>query len=246
MTSLITIGAKIKWSRGRGGAFENQRAARTHQRQRAVDSGAISGAIDHHVETGLKLIFKLDFKSQSLQTLQFLRMMPADDWFIGFGLEDRRDDRAEASVSEHQNPGVAPERNLVEDFVGGGDRLDEHRGFVGNRVGERAQVALRQGQVVRESAVTRDDPEHAAVGAMSSETIDTCSASPASRVDLAHYPLSNQRLVRTGNDFSHEFMPWHATVSHVAANEFEVCPADSCQLHANQAFASGGSRVGIV
>ena len=104
------------------------------------------------------------------------------------------------------------------------DRLGEDRDLVGQRVGNRVQVALRHRDQVGERAVVIQDAEHRAVRAVRVQAPAAGLARPARAVDLADDAAAGQR---PGFGDADELMAEHAAEAHVALDQLEVGLADA-------------------
>ncbi len=136
--------------------------------------------------------------------------------------------------------------DLLENFVRRRERLDEHRGVVGNRIRNRDQVDVGQPKEFRKGAVAAEDSEHRAIRAMARETGDAHRASAASGVDLAHDAFPADCPVLRFDHAAGEFMPRHSAILHVAARDLEVGPADAGKRDAHDTLARVRDGVGIV
>ncbi len=76
-------GREIDLGGFRGGAFQNDRAARLHHRDCTRQSGAMAGAIDHDVEAVGDRGVGGSRESEIREPFEFLEMMADDEWTSG-------------------------------------------------------------------------------------------------------------------------------------------------------------------
>src|SRR6266851_4980271 len=141
-------------------------------------------------------------------------MMAAHYRIVAFGLEHECDDRAQAAVAEHGDFLVTPYFGLLENFVGGGNRLGENRKLVGNRVRKRREVAIRQREIFGKGAVAAKDSEHGAVGEMAAKEVDTKIKTDECGINLAGEEAPDEPIVSAGNNFADELVARDTSISH--------------------------------
>ncbi len=137
---------------------------------------------------------------------------------------------------------------LLEDLVGRRERFDEDRELVGDRVGNRDQVRIRQPEKFGECAVAAEDSKHGAVRTMARHRAAAPwqLARPHAAFISPDDAPSEQRPIPGCDDFADELVAGDAAIGHVAAGEFEIGAADSGQTHAHDTLAAARGRIGIV
>ena len=136
--------------------------------------------------------------------------------------------------------------DLLENFVGRRERLDEDRELVGNRIWNRDKVALGQTQIVREGTIAAEDAEHCAIRTMTPEAVDASATRTACRIYLADHATAAQCGIFRFDNLADELVAGNSAIAHVALGEFEVGAADSRHPHAHDTLARHLRWFGIV
>src|SRR5262249_50926313 len=175
---------------------------------------------------------------------ELLRMPPREHDLGACAGEHLRDEEPELAVAEHDRPRAADAAQLLQDLEGGGQRLREDRGLIGELVGTPMEHASRNRQQVGEGTVGVDDALHPAGRTVARETRPAPGAGSAAEGDLADDPRPDERGIRRRYALPDPLVPGRAAEAEVPAADLEVGAADAGQAHADHRVLRTGPGLG--
>ena len=123
------------------------------------------------------------------------------------GVQNLGDQQAQLAVAQDRYLRRAGNMDLIEDFAGGGQRLDEDRDLGGDRIGDHVQIAFGQREKFLECAGMFDDSENRAMRAMAAAGL-ACTNRNAPQ-DRLISPTTRRPIRSRGvglDDLAHEFV----------------------------------------
>jgi len=153
------------------------------------------------------------------------------------GQQNLPDQQPQLAVSQHGHGASFRNTNLVQDFAGCRQRLDEHRLLVRHSGRDGVEIALGQSEVFGEGAGMTRNSQHRAPRAMPAETPGAPLTFPAGDVDLADHPPADPLRSVSRDHFPDEFVPGTAAKAVVAPLEFEIGIADAGHAQADERVA---------
>jgi hypothetical protein len=163
--------------------------------------------------------------------------MPAEQVHLGaVGVKDLRDQQAEFPVAQDGHLFAFGDFDLIENFAGGGNRLDEDGVVVGNRFRNAMKVPKGQGEEFAERAGMFHDAEHGSLRTMPAELARAPFAMSAGEIDFAGYAFAGI------DHLADEFVPRRSAKAVIAALEFEVGGADAGGEQADSGETFGHTR----
>jgi hypothetical protein len=127
------------------------------------------------------------------------------------------------------------ERHLLQDGEGSRQRFREHRGLVGDGVGDHE----RDGEVLGERAVRAEDAHDATAGTVPPEAPPAGRATPAGVVDLPDDPLFGD-VGRPVDDLTDELMTRNTGEAHVSGQDLQVGGAHTGQVDSDDGLVLTG------
>jgi len=242
---------QIDCRRGMGGRLGRHRPLGPGQVQGVVYAVRGSRRLHHDVEKpefGQKLFFQVG---------RLVDLSHGDAVFFGDGqllgvLARENEVRAEmAQAAGAQKPQLAvakdehfhvrPQVHLLADLKGGRQGFGEDRLFVGNAVGDAAQVGDRGKEIFGEGAVPVEDAENPAAGTVAGVAAVEGGPGLDSPIDVATDPRANEfRRVRRFFHPACEFVPGNPGKAHVALEKLQIRVADAGGENLHKRLARSG------
>ena len=220
-------------------ALENQRAGRFRRFERRTETIGRAGAIDGH----RKPIGECGVRASGLQTVRAQGgepvCVPAHHGDVAARVAKRPgDEMSEASIAEDGDP--AGDRDLLRDPHRGGERLDEDRIVVLNRIRNDVEIAFGQHEVIGKDAVSPGDPENRALGAVTMATRPAARACAARGVDLSRHSGAGLQRCRRCDEGADELVAQDPSEIHVPVDDLQIGPADSGDGDPHERLTRGG------
>ena len=226
------------------GGFHNHDPARDAHGDCGAEPVGRAGSVDHDRELTLGQLFcdPLGRNPGALRDRQFVGMPSEQVNLSAGGLQNLGDQKAEFSIAEYGHRLMFGDADLIENFAGGGDRLDENGVFGGDGIGNTVQVRDRQGEEFAKCAGMLHDPEHGPMRAVAAQVALAPLAIAAGQIDFTGDPLSDPIAVFAIGHFADEFVAGSAAEAVVAALQFEIGGADSGGQHSDSREARAKLR----
>ena len=228
-------------------AFQHQRTPGADEPKSVIESAGGAGTIDHHVKAVRRACAGKDRSDGGpFQQRKFLFVI--SDARNG-NISERKNlshQEPEPSVSKNCDARALVDLDLLHDFQSCRQRLCEDSFGIGNGLRHNLKISFGKTEVLGKSAVTSQNAEDSAVGAVIGNPSLAVIALVARAVYSSDHPFSQERGGIGLLDNTDELVPENASEIHLPPSYLEIGAADPGEDHSDYGFSRNPGRPRII